>query len=215
VFFNHCWDDPASITSLFRGSAVVWGFPVAGGGFADEHHLTAAIMPNVHLAEAEKGNTELHARTRALFESAGLNVQVHGDFRAWLWLHFAVNAGMVSQALIHNQTSAQLVSSARELARAARVAREAMHVAFARGVNPSSHRTETAIARMPPFLAGLLIKSLAGRNEATRRLMTVHTDERNLARFPLDVLAEAERLQVACPGLRAAEAPARGLLEGA
>jgi len=215
LFFNNCWDDPASIIAPLGGSAVLWGFPVAGGGFMDERHLSGAIMPNVHLVEAEEGNTQLHAEVKALFESAGLKVEVHDNFKAWLWLHFAVNAGMVSQALIQKESSEQLVSSSRELAQAARLAREAVQVVYARGVSPAAHRSETAIATMPPFLAGLVVKSLAGSNAATRRLMTVHTDERSLARFPLDVLAEAERLQVACPRLQAAAAPARALLEDA
>ena len=215
LFFNNCWDDPASVTAPLGGSAVLWGFPVAGGGFTDERHLCGAIMPNVHLAEAEDGNAQLHALVKALFESAGLKVEVHNDFRAWLWLHFAVNAGMVSQALIQKESSEQLVSSSRELARAARLAREAVQVVYARGVSPAAHRSETAIVTMPPFLAGLVVKSLAGSNAATRRLMTVHTDERSLARFPLDILAEAERLQVVCPRLKAAEVPARALLKAA
>ena len=215
LFFNNSWDDPASVTAPLGGSAVLWGFPVAGGGFVDERHLSAAIMPNVHLAEAEDGNAQLHAEVKALFESAGLKVDVHSDFRAWLWLHFAVNAGMVSQALIHKESSEQLVSSSRELAQAARLAREAVQVVYARGVSPTAHRSETAIATMPPFLAGLVVKNLAGRNAATRRLMTVHTDERSLARFPLDVLAEAKRLGVACPRLQAVEVPARALLKDA
>ena len=214
LFFNNCWEDPASVTAPLAGSAILWGFPVAGGGFMGEHQLSAAIMPNVHLAEVEENNAQLHAAARELFESAGLKVEVHNDFRAWLWLHFAVNAGMVSQALIQNESSEQLVSSFRELAQAARLAREAVQVVYARGVSPTAHRSETAIASMPPFLAGLVVKSLAGSNPATRRLMTVHTDERSLARFPLDVLAEAERLQVACPRLQAAAAPARALLKG-
>jgi 2-dehydropantoate 2-reductase len=215
LFFNNCWDDPASVTAPLGGSAVLWGFPVAGGGFTDERHLCAAIMPNIHLAEAEQGNAQLHAQVKALFESAGLKVEVHNDFRAWLWLHFAVNAGMVSQALIQKESSAQLVSSSRELAQAARLAREAVRVVYARGVSPSAHRSETAIATMPPILAGLIIKNLAGKNPATRRLMTVHTDERSLARFPLDVLEEAQRLQVPCPRLQAADAPAKALLKQA
>lgn len=215
LFFNNCWDDPASITAPLSGSAVLWGFPVAGGGFKDDRHLCGAIMPNVHLAEAEPSNAQLHIEVKALFESAGLKVEVHNDFRAWLWLHFAVNSGMVSQALIQKESSEQLISSSRELTQAAQLAREAVKVVYARGVSPTVHRAETAIATMPPFLAGLVIKNLAGNNAATRRLMTVHSNDRSLALFPLDVLAEAKRLKVSCPRLQAAEAPAQALLNNA
>ena len=212
LFFNNCWDDPAAISSLLGKSPVVWGFPVAGGGFTGERHLAGALMTTVHLAQAEPANAGAHAQIQATFESAGLKVEVHPDFRAWLWLHFAVNAGMISQAIIDKQTSAQLVSSARQLSQAARLAREAVRVVIARGVDPRSHRAETAIATMPPLLAGFIAKSLAARNQATRRLMTIHTNERDLARFPLDVLSEARRLGIACPGLAAAEAPALSML---
>jgi 2-dehydropantoate 2-reductase len=215
LFFNNCWDDPSAVTAPLGGSAVLWGFPVAGGGWMDERHLSAAIMPNIHLAEADGSNAQLHEVVKALFESAELKVETHNDFRAWLWLHFAVNAGMVSQAIIQNENSEQLVSSARELARAARLAREAVQVVYARGVSPTAHRSETTIVTMPPFLAGLVIKNLARSNAATRRLMTVHTDERSQARFPLEILAEAKRLQVACPQLQSAEVPARALLKDA
>jgi hypothetical protein len=54
-------------------------------------------------------------------------VEAHNNFKAWLGLHFAVNAGMVSQALIHKESSEQLVSSSRELASAAHLGRKAVH----------------------------------------------------------------------------------------
>jgi len=213
LFFNNCWENPAAIESLVGAVPVLWGFPVAGGRFSGTRRLEGALMPNVHLAEAAPSNAELHAAARLLFESAGLKVELHADFTSWLWLHFAVNAGMTAQALIHGKDAAALVSSVRELSRAARLAREAVKVVFARGVDPKSHRSETAITAVPPLVAGIIIKSLAARSPATRRLMTLHTNPKDLARFPLDLLAEADRLGVSCPGLDAARAPAHALAE--
>ena len=51
----------------------------------------------------------------------------------------------------------------------------------------------------------LVIKAMANRNPATRRMMSGGGEPRYLALLPLEVLAEARRLGVPCPRLEALE----------
>jgi 2-dehydropantoate 2-reductase len=114
---------------------------------------------------------------------------------------------MIAEAVRLGQGAAGVIDSASRSAEAARLAREMMGVVYARGVDPKVEREESTLGRIPGFFAGLVIKAMAKRNPAVRRMMSGGGEPRFLALLPLDVLAEARRLGVPCPRLEALEGP--------
>jgi 2-dehydropantoate 2-reductase len=209
LFFNNCWEDPYSLSALFAPSEVIWGFPMAGGGFEGDKTLKSAITAKVHLAMGGKENAALQAACMELFSSAGLKVELRPDFRAWQWLHFSVNASMIAQAMTLNGGAEELLSSRKALSNASLIVREAVQVVYAKGIDPTAEKGEATLATLPAFFAGVMVKRMARSNPVTKRLMTINAKPRDLAQYPLRLIEEARRLGVSCPRLFAAEAKIR------
>lgn len=204
VFFNNYWGEPGGLTNLFEPGKALWAFPLAGGAFSGRRKLVGAIQGRIQL-EAGDGAPELRAEVAQLFASAGIEARTPPDFRAWLWLHYVVTAAMIAEAVRFGKGAAGVIDSVTRSAQAAQLAKEMMRVVYARGVDPKVEREESTLGRIPGFFAGLVIKSMANRNPATRRMMSGGGEPRYLALLPLEVLVEARRLGVPCPRLEALE----------
>jgi 2-dehydropantoate 2-reductase len=211
LFFNNFWGEPGELSTLFEPGTALWGFPLAGGAFEGKRKFVGAIQGKIQLEAGDAATAELRAEVARLFASAGIEARTPPDFRAWLWLHYVVTAAMIAEALRFGQGAAGVIDSASRSAEAARLAREMMSVVYARGVDPKVEREESTLGRIPGFFAGMVIKGMAGRNPAVRRMMSGGGDPRFLTLLPLDVLAEARRLGVPCPRLEALEGPLSSL----
>jgi 2-dehydropantoate 2-reductase len=213
LFFNNYWQDPKRLSSLFERGLSLWAFPRAGGAFAGPRLLEGAITGEIEIEAGGIEGDELRREVASLFASASIAAEDRADFRSWLWIHFAVSAAFIAQAALCDGGIEGLLSSAPMLADAARLSREALRVAVARGADPASARDESMVARMPPFLAGLAMKAMAARDPSMRRMMSAGPDSGALALLPLAVLSEARRLGIGCPGLERTR-PALEVLAG-
>lgn len=207
LFFNNFWGEPSELSNLFEPGTALWAFPLAGGAFEGKRKLVGAIQGKIQLEAGDAATAELRSEVARLFTSAGIEARTPPDFRAWLWLHYVVTAAMIAEAVRLGQGAAGVIDSASRSAQAARLAKEMMGVVYARGVDPKVEREESTLGRIPGFFAGLVIKNMAKRNPAVRRMMSGGGEPRFLALLPLDVLAEARRLGVPCPRLEALEGP--------
>ena len=211
VFFNNFWGEPSELSNLFEPGRAIWAFPIAGGAFEGKRRLAGAIQGRIQLEASDDATAELRSEVAALFASAGIEARTPPDFRAWLWLHYVVTAAMVAEAVRFGEGAAGVIDSVWRSAEAVRLAKEMMGVVYARGVDPRVEREESTLGRIPAFFAGLVIKMMASRNPATRRMMSGGGDPRFLALLPLDVLTEARRLDVPCPRLEALGGPLSAL----
>jgi 2-dehydropantoate 2-reductase len=211
LFFNNFWGEPGELSNLFEPGAALWAFPLAGGAFEGKRKLVGAVQGRIQLEAGDNATAELRAEVARLFASAGIEARTPSDFRAWLWLHYVVTAAMIAEAVRFGEGAAGVVESASRSAEAARLAKEMMRVVYARGVDPKVEREESTLGRIPGFFAGLVIKAVANRSPAMRRMMSGGGEPRFLALLPLDVLAEARRLGVPCPRLEALEGPLSSL----
>jgi 2-dehydropantoate 2-reductase len=204
LFFNNYWGEPGELTNLFEPGKALWAFPLAGGAFAGKRKLVGAIQGKIQLQAGDEA-PELHTEVAQLFASAGIEATTPPDFRAWLWLHYVVTAAMIAEATQVGQGATAVIDSVSHSAQAAHLAKEMMRVVYARGVDPHVEREESTLGRIPGLFAGLVIKTMAHRNPATRRMMSGGGEPRYLALLPLTVLAEARRLHVPCPRLETLE----------
>lgn len=211
LFFNNFWGEPSELSNLFEAGTALWAFPLAGGAFEGKRKFVGAIQGRIQLEAGDVATAELRSEVARLFASAGIEARTPPDFRAWLWLHYVVTAAMIAEAVRLGPGAAGVIDSASRSAEAARLAREMMGVVYARGVDPKVEREESTLGRIPGFFAGLVIKAMANRNPAVRRMMSGGGEPRFLALLPLDVLAEARRLGVPCPRLEALEEPLSSL----
>ena len=145
---------------------------------------------------------------RRLFRDAGFSISTSRYSRSWLLSHFlfdaafgveVLKAGGISQAMDSSRSAGDMVIGLRELipilkARGAKVERGAIGI----------------LARLPVGLTGLLLRSVAYRKGTlSRELMEAFAlgkaplEDQKL--YPRETLAEARRLGIPVPRLKAAE----------
>jgi len=200
LFFNGLWTDLDPVDHWLPRSRYLWGFPVAGGGFRDGL-LDAALLGDVRLGEvAEKVDGRLE-RVSGLFTGCGLEVDVRDDMLAWLWVHFATEAGIIGAAIKTGDPDLFL-DSAEHLEEGVLAVRDALAVVRARGVDIESiPEAQLFLARAD--VAAAQIRVLYQVDRAARKIFVRHTGREELARIYLDVIATGDQLGVAMPVLRA------------
>jgi 2-dehydropantoate 2-reductase len=97
LFFNGNWDGFECVDKYFPRSKYLWGFPVAGGGYAAQG-LDAALLDEIRIGEIDGQSTPRLQRIKSMFEHAGLKVDVQANMLHWLWVHFAINSGIIAAA---------------------------------------------------------------------------------------------------------------------
>lgn len=104
----------------------------------------------------------------------------------WIWLHMAINAGVVSIAAkyadMDNPTEAaeNLMSSSKLLAEAVCAIRETSKIVKARGVNLKHYRNELWGYKLPIFISAPIMKRMFATNILTRKIMTLHNNTEDL-----------------------------------
>jgi 2-dehydropantoate 2-reductase len=140
---------------------------------------------------------------RKLFRDCGFKISEKANFRDWLWIHFATNAGVMSQA-VHAGSMESVMGSFSEAREAALTLREILPVLRARGLNLQQNSMELAPFRIPSYLfAGGMVAAFF----FSRPFQAVvgggdHKEE--MRRTVMSVLQEAAELGIETPRLRRA-----------
>ena len=215
LVLSNIWAEPQDALSPLPLDQLAWGFPMAGGGFGSDGVLRGAILPWVLFGTFGQPPTARETTARNTFQQAGFRVREEPDFRAWLWLHFIMDAGIHAQGL-RLGTLAQLAGARADFRQALLTSRELLPLLEARGVDLRRHRRTTLPLRAPTRLTASAM-ALATRHVALARAsLEAHTDPQ--AEEPRavcrDTLTEARRLGVAVPRLESMESafalPKRG-----
>jgi 2-dehydropantoate 2-reductase len=194
VLFSNWWSTLAPVDAVL-GDRYVWAFPVAGGGF-DGDRLVAALLDHIVLGESA-GRAERVARVAEVFAGAGLAIEPQPDMLAWLWVHFAVEAGVIAVAINSGGVDAFL-DDVPALIRAVLVVREALSVVAARGV-AVEQVPEAAMWFAPEAVVAQAIFTQYQSDVAARRIMQRHTGGSELARIVHDVVGTGHELGVSTP----------------
>lgn len=204
LVFGNVWKEPSAAVAPIPLDQVVFGFPLAGGGFADDGVLHGALLGSVILGRASASRTPREAAVAELFRRAGLSVREEADMRGWLLIHFAADAGMFAQG-IHLGGIAGMVGNRRALKAALETSRELIPVLTSRAVDLGQHRSTLTPFRMPGMVAAAMALATALIPFA-RTNLAAHTDPYSAeARAILtDMHVEAHRLGIPVPRLDAA-----------
>lgn len=207
LVFSNLWDDPLDAVAPLPAERLAWGFPQAGGGFVENGMLSGMLLPSVVFGTLNNAApTGREHDVRQLFRNAGFRIQEEPDFRGWLWIHFAADAGMHSQGLKAGSLS-KLVGSASGLREALLTTRELLPLLTARGIDLRRHRRSTPLFRAPARLTAAAMAWATVHISAAGRSLQAHADPeaeepRAVCR---DTLAEARRLNIRVPRLEAEE----------
>ncbi len=197
LFFNGNWAGFDLIDQFLPREKYLWGFPVAGGGYSVEGVLNAALLDEVRLGEVDGQVTPRVDQLRGVFEQAHLKVDIQQNIEHWLWVHFAINSGVIGAAFKAGG-AAQLLNSVPRLHDAILAGREALAVCKARGVDVMGFEDAKSFYQ-PAWLGAMAIWLMMKTNAPARRIMETHTAVDELQEIYRDVLKTGQALHIAMP----------------
>ncbi len=179
------WDDRKKIEELMRGRDYVLGYPVAGGNIRDGV-LSCCVFDHFMLEREEKAGIQSYRRLTELLHDCRIKPEIPYDMLEWIWLHMAINAGVITVAGkygdIHDTAASaeKLMNSSKELSEAVLSIRETAKIIASRGVCLKNYRGELLPYRIPSKIAGVVMKKMFAGNLLTRKIMTLHSNPDDL-----------------------------------
>lgn len=196
LIFNGNWDGFGNLDQFFPRLQYLLGFPVAGGGYSGTT-LDGALLDEIRLGELDGKSTPRLEHVANVFRDADIKVDVQSDMRHWLWVHFAINSGIIGAAF--KAGSAQKLLNSIPLLRTGILAgREALEVCRARGVNVDSFEDAKSFY-LPVWIAAAGVWYMMKSNLPARKIMETHTAVDELQAIYRDVLKSGEALGVPMP----------------
>ena len=204
LIFGNVWAEPLAAISPLPPAVAAWGFPQAGGGFDEQGVLRGVLLPSVLFGTIQQQPSKQALDVRQVFREAGLRVREQPDFRGWLLIHFAANAGMHSQGLKAGSLS-NLVGSSSRFREALLTTRELLPLLEARGVDLRRHRRSTLMFRAPARVTAAAVAWATVHIPAAGRSLQAQTaiDAEEPRAICRDTLSEAHRLGITVPRLEA------------
>ncbi|MBD3917320.1 ketopantoate reductase family protein [Paenibacillus sp. PR3] len=196
LIFNNIWQDLKSSIAPLSMNNVVFGFPGAGGGIAD-NKLRGGFLKMVFLEKPRAGTEHINNKVRELFESAQFKISWIKDMQNWLWNHFAMNAAMEAEVLKRGSFPA-LMNHSDSFSNLGLNMREMIPVLKARGAKLDA--ISLLLTKIPPGLLGTLFNKIIFAKGSLPRLFVEYNNSK--AGFAvLEVVREAKKVSIPLPRL--------------
>jgi 2-dehydropantoate 2-reductase len=199
LIFNNVWQDLKSSIAPLSMNNVVFGFPGAGGGIAD-NRFRGGFLKMVFLEKPRTGTEPINNKIKELFESAHFKISWVKDMQNWLWNHFAMNAAMEAEVLKRGSFPA-LMNHSDSFANVGKHMREMIPVLKARRAKLDT--ISLLLTKIPPALLGILFtKVIFAKGSLLRLFMEYNNSKAGFA--VLEVVREAKKTGIPLPRLTAA-----------
>ena len=97
ILFNGIWEEKNSINKIMNNRKYVLGYPVAGGNIKDTL-LDCVLFDHIMLEGECKADIDNYSSLSDLFSSVDIKTEVPFDMIEWIWVHMAINAGVITTA---------------------------------------------------------------------------------------------------------------------
>ncbi|CAH1851773.1 ketopantoate reductase family protein [Convivina intestini] len=181
LLFCNFWHTHAEIESIMNGYKYIIGFPVAGGQIIDGT-LNCVVFDHILLQNKSNVNNADYTKISSLCESTQLGIENQRDMIEWIWLHMAINAGVVlgatNQDVITSpsQMAIELMNNQKSLEIAIRLIRNSIKITKSRGVKLRYYLNELWIYYLPANISSYFMKKIFKKDELARKIMTLHND---------------------------------------
>lgn len=196
LIFNSNWEGFDHLNKFLPQSQFLLGFPVAGGGYNGKI-LDGALLDEIHLGELDGKSTSRLERIMRVFEGAGFKVDIQVNMLHWLWVHFAINSGIIGSAF-RAGGAPELLNSIFHLRKGILAGREALEVCRARGVDVNSFNDAKSFY-LPTWMGATAVWFMMKTNLPARKIMETHTAVDELQAIYRDVLKTGKELNVSMP----------------
>ena len=201
VFGCGIWEERSYIDEITRNWNYILGYPVAGGTIKNGT-LYGCVFDHFMLESREKSTISNYEDLEKIFNDCNVKPECPYDMLEWIWLHMAINAGVVSVAGsygdINDVSSAAegLMNSTKELSEAVKSIRETSKIIESRGVDLRKYRNELFAYKLPTLISAPMMKKMFASNILTRKIMTLHGNVDDLLFVCKSVYDEGKHNQI-------------------
>jgi len=198
------WENRTYVETILKGQAWILGYPVAGGNI-QEGTLNCCVFDHFMLEKPEKASIPNYDVLQELFSGCHIELEQPYDMLEWIWLHMAINAGVVSVAGRYgdiNDASASaesLMNSRAKLAEVVRSIRETSKIVESRGVVLKHYNNELFAYKLPTIISSPIMKRMFATQVLTRKIMTLHSNIQDLLYVCRCVYDEGKKNGIAAP----------------
>ncbi|MFA5180135.1 MAG: 2-dehydropantoate 2-reductase N-terminal domain-containing protein [Syntrophales bacterium] len=199
-FLMYCanWNGLDEFDALLGRRRYLWGYSVFSGAKGSDGLLYANIQGTYRIGELPGGPAGMLDKINETFSKAQIKPDIKENIIEWLWIHFAVNAGMLGTILVEGA----MPSSSTPLdvwVFIIRSVRDALNVLEARGVNYRNYPdTKVFQIENDEQAARMLREGMMDmpHYERTMAHSHVHSNPGEMKSYYLDVVETGERLGV-------------------
>jgi len=204
LIFSANWEGPQEIDELLPRSRYVWGYAAANGGRLGDV-LVINMRQDYRLGMLEGGAHEKLEAVIELFGKAGLEADLKENIIEWLWVHHAINAGLIGTALYAGGIR-ELVCNPALMIFAVYAVRDSLEVLKARGVDVAKYADAKPYLQEPvDEYAANYANSILNTRYGQRVMEAGHfgSSPGEMKRFYFDALRTGEQLGIHMPHLSA------------
>jgi len=199
LIFNNFWDEPQEMVSKLPSEQLVWGFPVAGGGFDQNGQLNGALLQTITIGTFGKEPTKRTIQVIDLFKASGFRVKESSDFRSWLFAHFAFNAAInLENIKFSGMAPLEIMKTSGYWQNVIKNGRELLPLLKARNVD-FNEGPDLKIFNYSPYVISLIIKLALRFLPPVKQVLTGHSNPYELKTYCKDVTLTAEKLNIPLP----------------
>lgn len=204
VFECGIWEERSYIDEITKGWNYILGYPVAGGNIKDGT-LNCCVFDHFMLESKEKAQIQNYDELENVFKTCNINLEQPYDMLEWIWLHMAINAGVVSVAGsygdINNVSAAaeNLMDSSKKLSEAVKSIRETSKIIKSRNVELKKYNNELFAYKLPTFVSAPIMKRMFRKNILTRKIMTLHGNLDDLLFVCKSVYEQGKKNNISAP----------------
>ena len=175
------WEERSYLEKTMAGWKYVLGYPVAGGSIS-ESALICCVFDHFMLEAQSKTDIPNYDKLIQLFSDCGIKPEVPFDMLEWIWLHMAINAGVITTAGKYGNVrdtaaaAEKVMRSSKALSEVVLSIRETANIIALRGVSLKNYRNELLPYKIPSKLAALIMKKMFAKNILTREIMKLHSN---------------------------------------
>ncbi|MEI6452816.1 MAG: 2-dehydropantoate 2-reductase N-terminal domain-containing protein [Actinomycetes bacterium] len=203
LLFAANWDGLEAVDALLPRSQYAWGYSSSTGGHGGAK-LVFNMSADYRCGPIDDREPPWAQDVADLFAAAHVAPDRKRDMREWLWVHFAIAAGMIGAALYAGGLQQLLEDELLLCDLMVPAVRECLAVLAARGVDPAAWPDAAPYLTQPAKAIAAAAHQSIGTAWVQRTCVAGHFGENReeMSRFYLDVLETGESLGVAVPVLR-------------
>lgn len=199
LFFNGLWSTFEELDTYLPRENYLWGYPVAGGNIHyDSATLQGALLDHIQLGEVGEKKVGRLVEVQSLFQSAGIKTEVQENILHWIWVHMAINAGVISTCLKVGSADA-FMDQTKAMREGIMTIRETLEIVKFRGVDLTTYEQDTKMFYYPSWISSILLKYFFKKNILARQIMSLHNNLEDLYELCSDVYDTGEKAGINMP----------------